>query len=657
MFDERTSIVRRKMLRRALAVLVVAVVCGLAAGEALADIIIVGEVGFGSNYRDGCWVPIVLEVSNDSGVSFPGSFVFTGGDTEGNVIRFVSPVDITARMRKRIFLYGHLGYSSSENLKIELYDHKGKRRVECLLPLSHKAPYAYEDNIVGVLGRDTLGVFAAFLDVDKDKQTDEPRLHVLPLQAARFPDRRIGLEMLDVLFWPNADASQLTPAQQKALVEWVFSGGRLVVCLSGQWRTLWESSLRAMLPAEVIGPVTLKRATALSHFARASLSESVEFEACRVAATRGEVIVGTPEFPFIVDGPYGSGRVSLVTFDPGKAPFKGWSGTETIWKKLASETLGLDAKRDETTAQAAKSFVETRDDVRPFSFHWAGLFLLVYVLAVGPIDYLVLKRKKKLRWTWITFPATALVFSAVALAGVNAVKQVELLVKTYNVIEFPHEGDWVRKLSYVGIHSPIHSRYDVHPSNPGASLEEAGLYDRWLDEPGYYRRRSRPALPGGKRFTSIQTDRMDIKGYPINIWSVRNFKCERAEWGGPKPLDCRFSIEGGRLVGSIRNNTSLEFNSLYVCTSEGAFTGGRLAPHSTRRFSTSGSGGLVKYSRGFRSRHPFGLSYDWIGRHIDAGNAVVICKSNDGIDEVDIGVAGPESASTTILHTVAPIGR
>src|SRR5207302_2692824 len=39
------------------------------------------------------------------------------------------------------------------------------------------------------------------------------------------------------------------------------------------------------------------------------------------------------------------------------------------------------------------------------SFGWVALFILIYIVLIGPVDYLFLKKVvKRLEWTWVTFP-------------------------------------------------------------------------------------------------------------------------------------------------------------------------------------------------------------------------------------------------------------
>ena len=56
--------------------------------------------------------------------------------------------------------------------------------------------------------------------------------------------------------------------------------------------------------------------------------------------------------------------------------------------------------------------LENFEKVPVVNFGWVALFILVYILIVGPLDYFLLKRVfKRLELTWITFPAIVVVVS------------------------------------------------------------------------------------------------------------------------------------------------------------------------------------------------------------------------------------------------------
>jgi len=54
-------------------------------------------------------------------------------------------------------------------------------------------------------------------------------------------------------------------------------------------------------------------------------------------------------------------------------------------------------------------------DLRIIPLSMIAFILFLYVLAIGPADYLILGRLKMRKWTWVTFPVTTIVFAGGAL--------------------------------------------------------------------------------------------------------------------------------------------------------------------------------------------------------------------------------------------------
>src|SRR5262249_53968617 len=80
-------------------------------------------------------------------------------------------------------------------------------------------------------------------------------------------------------------------------------------------------------------------------------------------------------------------------------------------------------------------------EVPVISFGWVALFILFYVLLVGPLDYFVLKKVfKRLELTWVTFPATVLLVSVLAYATAYALKGDELRVNKVDLVEVDLPG-------------------------------------------------------------------------------------------------------------------------------------------------------------------------------------------------------------------------
>jgi len=89
--------------------------------------------------------------------------------------------------------------------------------------------------------------------------------------------------------------------------------------------------------------------------------------------------------------------------------------------------------------------------LKPLPLGWILAFALVYLLSIGPVDYLVLRWLGRQEWTWITFPLMIAVFFVAATIGTTAAKGRKAVMTRLEVVDvFEPDGLW-RGQSYVGI--------------------------------------------------------------------------------------------------------------------------------------------------------------------------------------------------------------
>src|SRR5262249_28262248 len=158
--------------------------------------------------------------------------------------------------------------------------------------------------------------------------------------------------------------------------------------------------------------------------------------------------------PLILRTPYGMGRVTLIAFDFDLQPFLSWQGQTQFYEKLLTESHDL--SRDPSHRQGKQfnpmgfggdnspgevagdlqASLEQFEDVPMISFGWVALFILIYIIVVGPLDYLFLKKVvKRLELTWITFPAVVLLVSVVAYFAAYAIKGNDLRINKVDLVD------------------------------------------------------------------------------------------------------------------------------------------------------------------------------------------------------------------------------
>ena len=288
-----------------------------------------------------------------------------------------------------------------------------------------------------------------------------------------------------------------------ALAEWVRRGGRLIVCAGTNADMLKGSAeLNAMLPVD-IGEQYLTKSVRFPWSMEGGDPIALVDAAGKLSLTRllprdkpargYRTLVEGPQgvanaTPVLVQGAFGLGRVTVIGLDPDKPPVTRWPRAvqTSFWKHLLAESgphipnsAGANPNvynnRGESTADAAQGAIdkllETFEGVPVISFGWVALFILIYILVVGPLDYWFLKKVvKRLEFTWITFPTIVLAVSAGAYFTAYHLKGSELRINKLDLLDIDLQTGRAYGRTWFSVFSPRIQKYTVgvEPAAPWA---------------------------------------------------------------------------------------------------------------------------------------------------------------------------------------------
>jgi hypothetical protein len=180
-----------------------------------------------------------------------------------------------------------------------------------------------------------------------------------------------------------------------------------------------------------------------------------------------------------------------------------------------------------------------------------GLFLLVYILLVGPINYIVLKKFRHLEWAWFTIPVIIIVFTGVAYGMAKATKGNQLISTQASYIYAGESTSWGLEKCYSGLFSPTKTSYDI------SSVNEDGIVESISDN----------------RFETTDVnyrfeDEMSIDNIPIRMWEMARFSTS-----APVNLDkgIRASLTyntDSTLKGKITNGTPYSFSQIWLVSTQ-----------------------------------------------------------------------------------------
>jgi hypothetical protein len=249
----------------------------------------------------------------------------------------------------------------------------------------------------------------------------------------------------------------------------------------------------------------------------------------RTLASVGDQVVAA-------ERPYGSGSVTLIGFDPTVDWIAKTDTSGNLWRRLlpARTTGGLSFIDDNMLVNAVSQLPTLA--LPPIT----GLLalLIAYILLIGPVNYLILKRLDRREWAWVTMPILIVVFAAGAYAYGAALRGSDVIVNEIAIVRGAPGATEGAAQAYLGVFSPTRSVYQV--SVPGGALLSTSINGDVF---------------GGVGTTSVldvlQGDPARVRDLAVGFGSLRTI---RAETAVAVPLiEADLRLEDGRLRGTVKN--------------------------------------------------------------------------------------------------------
>jgi hypothetical protein len=519
-------------------------------------------------FKYGEWLPLWVELENQ-GSDLTGELRVQVNSSSGAIV-YAAPVELPAGSRKRVPVYV-LPNNFTRELEVVLMS--GGRAVT-----SEKAAVRPQANVSFFIGLITpeRGALALLNGVKLPGQ-ERPKI-LVDLTTAELPDRAEALRSFDVLVLNDMDTSRLTPEQAAALGGWVTQGGRLVIGGGPGAQRAVAGLPDWLLPARLqgTGEINTEALAPLADFAGSSpVLVTGPFVVARGEPNPDTVaLVGDASLPLVQERLVGRGAVDFVAVDLTGVPFSGWPGTQDFWQTLISpgaaypDYLPFDMSQRQMQAQSLTYPLSNIPSLDLPSIRGLSLLLGVYILAVGPLNYLFLRWRRRLHLAWVTIPLLTALFTAGAFGIGYALRGNDLVLNKIAVIELGGEGG-ARVTSYMGLFSPRQSAYEVTVDSEGLVSPMTG-YD-----PGPWGGGGMPTSGGEMVFYQGQPNR--LRGLTVNQWAMQTFMAE-STWQAFGDLTGELRIENEVLIGTVRNNTGFPITDVVVTVQNRFERLGDLAP-------------------------------------------------------------------------------
>ena len=474
------------------------------------------------NARAGAWMAIEVRLRND-GPGMTGELRLSGG-SEGRT-RFSTPVDLPTQSDKVYVLYAQPPTFGGD---VEVRLERGPDVV-----VKQAVQFRVHDTgrqVVGVVAENPERIVPSIARGPADSGVPA----IVALGVDDLPERVEAWASLDQLVWQDTDSGLLSAPQKAALRGWLATGGRLVVAggTSGP-NALSALADEGLLPYRPTSTVDVPP-DALTAMLGDVPAGAADLPALAGELERGAAIARLGDRVVAAEGAYGSGTVTLVGFDPAANWITGTPIADELWQRLvpgrAANPLVL--TDDSQILSAVRSVPALA--LPPIG----GLLALLigYIVLIGPINYIVLRRLDRREWAWITMPILIVVFAAGSYAYGAVLRGVDVIVNEVAIVRGAPDATEGQAQVYFAVFSPTRGTYQVEV--PGGALLSSTLTGEL-------------ATGAGPRVDVVQGDPARVRDLAIGVTDVRAL---RGETPTTVPrIQADLTLHDGVLEGKVRN--------------------------------------------------------------------------------------------------------
>jgi hypothetical protein len=594
-------------------------------------------------YKVGLWTPVYVELFGGT----DGILKRPGGDPPHIEIETVDSEDVGTLIKvdvniqpldsKTVMGYvktGRLGGGSNEvTVTLRANDKKYKP-----LSIEHFWTLDIDAHLYLTIGGKITDLHSAVRKIDKqadEKEDADPRFDrqnnfrhvVFENKVERLPDVWFGYNSVDMIVLATGNRKFLEGLNNDArrlgaLAQWVRRGGRLIVPIAQGNQDavakllesgVWAPPIPVVPPGKL--PLALRNLPQVARwggvqdkpFQRADPKtqkiELAKLDDGKVPPGNWQVLAESDDdsgrHPLIAQVRYGLGQITYMAFSLEDTSFFQWDGKEqflqTMVFKLAPKAPGGNNDKDAFVGRQNNPNDITTDllgmldnfDVKVIPFGYVALFIVLYILVVGPLDYLLLKYVfKRLEWTWITFPVVVLAISVIAYFAAYALKGRDLKINKIDIVDFDmrtsSDATKVRAYghSFFTILSPRIQNYTIgvepNPLFWGAEVEKKVMSVdllSWMGRPsGGPHGMGRSGSAGFFRKPYyFRDDANGLEGVPIPVWTTKAFSAswEQTLKAPPFVVDLFYhkkQIDGKdvKITGKLENHLAVDLIDVWL---------------------------------------------------------------------------------------------
>lgn len=465
---------------------------GTAYGAKEPEISLSVSYGFGDTAKGDRYLPVRISLDNTGTEEFTGTAEVLTTASSMEVYRYDYQIKAPAKANSEFVFYIPLGIKGDQ-LFITLKDSNGneieKRRLKLTI----------SNDVVEIF----TGVFSDSLE--RLEYLNEVGVHygslktkLLHLNKDSAPESALGYDQLDLILISDYDLNRLTEKQQDAIMQWVEAGGILLFGGGSRYRENMGQFASELLETTDVTPVKAAVNLGIEYSQNTPQDSVLELICADSGLKNGSALISGDEYPLLSFTHRKKGRIAAACFDLGdikefcqtRPSFIENVLTLVMGELKIQELSQMDYAGFSRLYFSVQGLVNTGNVDRLPNVILYTIVISVYILIIGPVLYLYLKKKSLQRFYIGGVIGCSLIFTAVIyIMGVKTRFKTPFF--TYAAILNTSEGEGEEEI-FINVRSPLNKPYmvELNPEYTVRPITKSYYYDslstaKFTGEEGY----------------------------------------------------------------------------------------------------------------------------------------------------------------------------
>ncbi len=466
-----------------------------------------------------------------------------------------------------------------------------------------------------------------------DPYADVP-VEIVHLDENQLPDNHEAFSTFDYIVIADYDTSLLSDKQKEALLKWLEAGNVLVLGTGPNASKVYKGLDDSLKPFGILGEAKIPATLQLEEFTGMKAPEE-DIIVSTGNINNGKIIMGSEAYSLAVRYGKGEGTILFLAFDPTLSPISNWSNVGEMWKKLLSskhlENYNVSAFTP-TYKRNFNSIVNQVPETQTPPVNALMLLILVYIIMVGPLLYIFLKKKDKRDLSWVVMPVLAFLCVGIIYMVGFKTRYTTAVLNKFSIINLDIDKSEATIDTYMGAFNNRRSNMIMEYSASGdvSVNPEQDIY--YVDS--YNSNDYENAVVASKL---IMGDPMIHEQYNVGMWqSVPINASKKVDFEGK--ILVTVDISNNRFSILIDNNTAFNLEEAFICIGDRFIDIGDINPWEKGKRIEVSINDTLKVMKGFNDF--INSRYDYAYRH--SGNALPKgwqedMRKRQAIEEVFVG--------------------